>query len=84
MRLCSVGIFNRCCFEQKTQRDANVCFNLLSREKRSAQLRYVKRTNKKFLFGARKPLFLGMPQFCFLSVASWEIVNFVFILFLFL
>ena len=35
----------------------------------------------KFLFGARKSLFLGMHQFYFMSEASWETVTFVFYLF---
>ena len=44
----------------------------------------VKASEKEFLFGTRKPFFLGMCQFCFLSEASWETVTFAFIYFIFI
>ena len=54
---------------------------MASERKRSclSQLRYVKRTEKEFLFGDRKPIFSGMHGLRFLSEASWEIVMFIFI-----
>ena len=58
----------------------HVCSNWLPREKdTSVKSRHVKSTEKEFLFGSRKPLFLGMRQFHFLSETSRGFVIFVFI-----
>ena len=77
--LCSVGMFSWGSCQQETQciakpvALANTCTPTGWREKRSVQSVYVKGTEKKFLFGARKLLFLGMHRFSFLLDIPWEI-----------
>ena len=63
-----------------------VCSNWQLRLKGTfTQFRCVKKTEKEFLFGAKKPLFLGMYGLCFLSETHWEIVIcFIFMLLYFL
>ena len=51
-------------------------FPLAAERKRSVRLRCLKVTKGKFLFGARKPHFLGMHQFRFLSEAFGKTVTF--------
>ena len=59
----------------------HMCSNWLAREKgASAQLRYVERFKKEFLFGTRMHIFSGMRGLRFLSDALWKIAIFVFIL----
>ena len=75
------------CYEQETQRSAKVrsvskyvCYYWQPREKgMSVLLRYIRGTEKEFLFGTSKPFFLDMHRFHFLSEASRKIVIYFFI-----
>ncbi len=87
MYLCSVSMFSRGCYKQETQCTVKArglskhmySYWRLRKKGASTQLKYVKGTEVKFPFDARKPLFSGMLQCCFLSTASWEIVTLAFI-----
>ena len=81
-----MGTFSRGCYKQELQRatktsglSKHVRSDWQPREKgASVSVEVVKASEKEFLFVARKPLFLGMHRFRFLSEASWETVTFVF------
>ena len=90
MCVCSVGMLSWHCYKQETQHAAKArsqskhnVFQLAAKRKRHVRsAKYVKRTQKEFLFGTMKYIFLDMCGLCFLSEALWKIVIFVlFILF---
>ena len=93
MFLCSEGRFSRCCYQQETQCAAKSpgllqarVFLISSKERKGASVSAEenKASEKEFLMGASKSLFLGTCQFHFLSEASWETATFEFIYFIFM
>ena len=63
---------------------AGMCAPTGRKKGTSVQLRCIKVTEKKFLFGAKMPIFSGMCRLCFLIEAPSKIVIFVFIYFMFI
>ena len=73
------------CFWPEMQRAADCTCTLLAAERKRSVLWTCIQViiAAEFIFGARKPLFLGMRRFCFRSGSSWETVTFGLIYFIF-
>ena len=82
--MCLSAISRRGSTLQKLGTQPTSSLPISSQEKKIRSIKQIKYSVRAFLFGAWKPLFLGMRQLRFLSEASWETVTFVSIHFTFL
>ena len=77
--LCSTGTFDRGCYKSERHKALLNSGPAAERKRSVCSVEVSGGTEREFLFGVRKPLFIGMHRFRVLSETSWETVTFAFL-----